>query len=298
MKYVKYLAAALVLLVIAFAVVFVELRASKEVVLDSSHSVSTPSGSDANDASEPTPAPAPVLDEEGPAIQVTSPRSGESVGLPLTITGYARVFENQFAYRVKDLKGNLLKEGSAMSNATDSGKFGAFTITTNYAEPASTNGTVEVFEYSAKDGSEVNKVTVPVVFAATTSQEVSVFFSNSKKAGSSPDCSLVYAVERRVPKTEALGRAALEELLRGATAAEMESGYATNINSGVTIKSLSIVNKIATVRFNDAFEVGVAGSCRVAAIRAQVEQTLLQFSTVERVVIEVEGMPTDEVLQP
>ena len=42
---------------------------------------------------------------------------------------------------------------------------------------------------------------------------------------------------------------------------------------------------------------GVAGSCKVMAIRSQITQTLKQFSEIKGVVISVDG-EAEEVLQP
>jgi len=41
----------------------------------------------------------------------------------------------------------------------------------------------------------------------------------------------------------------------------------------------------------------VAGSCRVGAIRAQIEETLKQFPTVQNVIISVNGN-TENILEP
>jgi len=288
MKYIKYIVAALILVLAVGAVAFLQ---TPQATPDTDTPVPGNTDNGGGGASD-------ALDPSGANIQVTLPDKNDAIGLPLTIKGYARVFENQFAYRVKDQDGTVLTEGFAMSDAADSGVFGAFTIVANYPAPKGTKGTVEVFEYSAKDGSEVNKVSVPVSFAAVSSQNVAVYFTNEKKSGSSTDCALVYPVTRRVAKTEAIGRAALDELLRGVDVTEEKEGFTSSLNRGSVIKMLDIKNGTATVRFNDVFQAGVAGSCRVTAIRSQIESTLKQFPTVKRVVIEVEGMPTDEVLQP
>lgn len=97
-------------------------------------------------------------------IVVTKPNKNDSVGIPLIIEGKARVFESTFSYRIKDSKGNIIYESHAMSNAPDAGLFGNFRLTVVYPKPQTATGFVEVFEYSAKDGSEINKVIVPVKF--------------------------------------------------------------------------------------------------------------------------------------
>jgi len=98
-------------------------------------------------------------------IRVFSPQAGDEVGLPIVIKGEARTFEAAFSYRIKNSDGNVLVEGHSMTTGTeDYPAFRPFEVTVNYPDPKTTSGSVEVFEYSAKDGSEINKVIVPVKF--------------------------------------------------------------------------------------------------------------------------------------
>jgi spore germination protein GerM len=54
---------------------------------------------------------------------------------------------------------------------------------------------------------------------------------------------------------------------------------------------------VARVDFDEQLNYQVGGSCRVMAIRAQIEQTLKQFSTVDSVIISVNGQ-TEGILEP
>ncbi|MFP3868831.1 MAG: GerMN domain-containing protein [Desulfobacteraceae bacterium] len=54
---------------------------------------------------------------------------------------------------------------------------------------------------------------------------------------------------------------------------------------------------MARADFDQTLEYRVAGSCRVQAIRAQIEHTLRQFPTVTEVVISINGK-TEEILEP
>jgi hypothetical protein len=230
-------------------------------------------------------------------IIVFEPLLDEEIGLPLVIRGEARVFENQLNYQIKDADGSILAEGTAYANAPDMGEYGIFEVAANYPEPKGQTGTVEVFDYSAKDGSRQDEVIVPVKFSSVEATEVKVYFGNKIKNPEALDCSQVFAVERRVAKTEGVARAALEELLKGITASEAEVGYFTSINDGVSIQKIEIKAGVATVDFDEILEAQVGGSCRVAAIRAQIEETLKQFSTVKKVVISINGR-TEDILQP
>lgn len=126
--------------------------------------------------------------------------------------------------------------------------------------------------------------------------KVKVYYNNSEM---DPEfsCNKVFAVEREIPKTEAVARAALEELLKGPTIQEKSQGFLTSINSGVKIQKLTIENGTAMVDFDEQLEYQVGGSCRVAAIRAQITQTLKQFTTIKDVVISINGR-TEDILQP
>lgn len=126
---------------------------------------------------------------------------------------------------------------------------------------------------------------------------VNVFFLNTKNDPGMTDCTAVFSVERDVPATEAVGNAALDELLKGPSADDIRGGFVTAINPGVVVNSLRIEGGIAYADFSGALSYAVAGSCRVGAIRAEIESTLKQFPTVTSVVISVDGV-TDGVLQP
>ena len=232
-----------------------------------------------------------------PNIIVFSPAPNEEISSPVTIRGEARVFENTFAYRLYDGDAGLLFEGHDMAASPDVGLFGPFEVIRTYPPPKSQGGTLEVFEYSAKDGSEINKVVVPVKFRRAGTMSVKAFFSNKIYDPNASDCAKVYPAARTIEQTQAVERVALEELLRGPTASEAGDGFLTNIPKGVIIQSLTIGDGILRVDFNDALEAGVGGSCRVAAIRSQIRETAKQFPSVRDVVISINGR-TEDILQP
>lgn len=133
-------------------------------------------------------------------------------------------------------------------------------------------------------------------FGGKDALTVRVFFGNSRLDPEGLG-DRVFAVERRIPKTPAVARCALEELLEGPTDQETARDYFTSINPGVKIERLVIENGIAKVDFNEQLQAGVAGSCRVFAIRAQITQTLRQFPTIDDVIISINGR-TRDILQP
>jgi hypothetical protein len=115
----------------------------------------------------------------------------------------------------------------------------------------------------------------------------------------------------RFPDTEAVGSAALQELLWGPTPGNLADfstaiptpeqvltfpGRGPDWGPRVTLKGLTIVNGLATADFSKEMMAYGGGSARVAAISHQITETLKQFPTVQTVRILVEGQP--DMLQP
>lgn len=128
-------------------------------------------------------------------------------------------------------------------------------------------------------------------------KRVEVYFGNTTK-GSAEDCSKVFPISRVVLNAETLGPGALEAMLRGVTdESEKRAGYFSSLNDGVLIQKFDIVNKVAYVDFNSRFNEMVGGSCRVIAIRSQVEKTLTDLPDIDSVVMSVDGQ-TEGILEP
>lgn len=83
----------------------------------------------------------------------------------------------------------------------------------------------------------------------------------------------------------------------GPTTKERAEGFLTSINFGVKINSLAVKDGIARVDFDEMLQQSVGGSCRVAAIRAQITKTLEQFSGVKQIIISING-EAETILQP
>jgi hypothetical protein len=211
----------------------------------------------------------------------------------VTVAGEARTFEANVQIRVRDGDGAELAHTFTTAVTPDMGVFGPFSAPARYSEPSTSRGFVEVFESSARDGSEINMIRVPVVFGEQEWTSVRLFFSPETVGN---DCSETVTITRRIPRTPAIGRAALEELLAGPTDEDRHRfTVTTTIPPGVAVRSFVIRESVAYADFDRTIEAG--GSCRVTAIRANVTRTLLQFPTVRSVVLSVEGN-VEEALQP
>ena len=229
-------------------------------------------------------------------IVVEFPKPGDTVDFPFKAYGKARVFENQFSWRLKNSSGKIVGQGQAMANSPDMGKYGPYQIEVGFAETNGTNAMFEVFDNSAKDGAEQDMVSVPIKIGQTASLGVKLFFANDRL---DPDvtCEKVFSVDRTIPKTKSVAKAVMEELLKGTNSDEESRGFRTTINPGVKINRLVIVDGVAQVDFDAKMEYQMGGSCRVNFIRQQIVETLKQFPAVKDVIISIDGR-TEDILQP
>lgn len=230
--------------------------------------------------------------------RLIKPAAGEVISSPYTISGAmpgSWFFEATARYELYDSSGNMLVSGPVQAKGEWMVEGPVeFTGRLEFSKPATATGTL-VLKNDNPSGLPENekKEIYPVIFGAT----VKLYFGNDKMNPEMMDCSLVYAVERPVTNTVTIGRAAVEELLKGPTETEKAGGYRTQINMGVKINKLTIENGVAKIDFDKEIEKGLGGSCRVSAIRSQIETTLKQFSSVKTVIISVNG-EVDEALQP
>lgn len=97
-----------------------------------------------------------------PVIWVTTPTSGQSINSPVKITGTAMIFEAMVSYRLKDSSGNVIAKGNTMATA-GAPQRGEFSADLAFSSGQPGTGQLEVFESSMKDGSDINKVIIPVV---------------------------------------------------------------------------------------------------------------------------------------
>lgn len=231
-------------------------------------------------------------------IIVFSPKSGDKVESPFTVTGKARVFENTFVYILRGEKGSELYKNHAIADASDIGQYGNFEVKIPVSVQAvnSNNLTLEVFDYSAKDGSVENLVSIPLEVAVKETMDIDIYLTNTK-LDSESTCTKAFQTKRQILKTKEVAYMSLYQLIQGPNMGELSEGYDTDIPGQTAIHSVKIVNGTAYADFDEGLEYGVSGSCRVTMIRSQIENTLKQFSTVKNVVISINGK-TEGILQP
>lgn len=102
-------------------------------------------------------------EELTPAILVESPGPWEVVDSPLTITGTANTFEAVFQINIVDAAGLVVYDNFAMATS-GTGTRGTFDETVEFTVTRPGIGALIVFEYSARDGSQINIVEIPLEF--------------------------------------------------------------------------------------------------------------------------------------
>jgi hypothetical protein len=225
-----------------------------------------------------------------------TPAEGAALPTTFDVAGRARDGGRPIEITVLDTKGATLAFVTAPIADVAAG-FGRFA--TRIVLPQATKGTGSVrVAWKSLDGKLPDEtVTRKISFGVAQKVTIKVFFPRTSIDGFN-DCSLTAALERAVPEKSAVYRTAIDELLKGPTTQEKADGFFTSIPDGARLRSVAVDSKgKATADFFSSLEKGVAGSCRVTGIRAQITATLLQFPEVRSVVISVDGR-VDDVLQP
>lgn len=232
-------------------------------------------------------------------VNVFSPKPEEIIKSPLKISGEARgtwFFEGSFPVVLRDENGNVVKEGFVTAQKDwMTQDFVPFIGELEFDTPEVTKGELVLKKDNPSDLPEYDKsISIPVGFSLEKTT-IQLFFSDINKDPQGFECNKTYPVSRVVPKVSGIARKAIEELLRGTTTEESLAGISTSIPKETVLQSISIEGGVARVDFNLVIETG--GSCRTAAIRSQIANTLRQFPSVSEVVISVNGNSA-EALQP
>jgi nucleoid-associated protein YgaU len=87
---------------------------------------------------------------------------------PVRVTGIGTGNEGNLTARVRDGHSNQIAKVTVHAGGT--GIWGNYSATLAVGAPATAQGTLEVFEVSQEDGSEMHKVSVPVTFGTALLQ--------------------------------------------------------------------------------------------------------------------------------
>lgn len=244
------------------------------------------------------PLPTTVTAENSPSLGVTpeisvqTPRAGDLVAGSIQVSGRARAFENTILLKLIDGAGNVITQKPVTFYAPDAGQFGDFNSTLLLPIGiTATNLTLQVFEVSAKDGTHLHEVDVPLILG----REVQLYFNQTSPV--SHECNDVVPVQRIIGYSQTPLQDTLVALLGGPTEKERTEGFISSIPSGVTIQKVTVQNGVAQADFSEKLQQGIGGSCRVSAIRQSIVKTMLQFPSVRQAIISIDGRTAD-ILQP
>ena len=248
-----------------------------------------------------------VNTNQEPHLILDMPKEGDTLSSPFELKGKVKgwFFEGSFPVYLTDKDGKPIiitdgvGEGIPVKSIGDwmTSEYVSFDQKIGFVTDATDGFLVLQKDNPSDDRSLDEQVKIPVHFAPQDTMRVNVYLGNSVFNPNQVDCTQVYPVERVVPKSSKTATTALNELLKGVIGGESKDGYITSINPGVTLKSISVSAGTASVDFSSGLGDQVAGSCRVAAIRAEIEQTLKQFPTIQNVIISIDGV-SEGILQP
>lgn len=96
-----------------------------------------------------------------PALLVESPTPGQTVTSPLRVTGTGNTFEATFIAEIRDDKGKVITQGFQTATS-GTGTRGTFDFRISFAVSRTVMGSLVVYEDSAKDGSPINVIKIPL----------------------------------------------------------------------------------------------------------------------------------------
>lgn len=228
-------------------------------------------------------------------IRVTSLNSNQVVTSPLTVGGVARgywYFEASFPVELRDGNGKILAQGPATARSDwMTEEFVPFSITLTFAQPTTATGTL-ILRKDNPSGLPENddELRIPVRFS-TSERSVSLYYYDSrldKDVSGNILCSAkgLVNVTRTIPITQTPLQDTVRLMLTGnLTADEKSAGITTEFPlSGVSLISATLpASGALTISLADPFNKTSGGACRAQVLRAQVEATAKQFSSVKSV---------------
>ncbi|HEX4904071.1 MAG TPA: Gmad2 immunoglobulin-like domain-containing protein [Acidimicrobiales bacterium] len=211
---------------------------------------------------------------ETPNIQVDREALDDPVRAPsVAVSGTSTAYEAHVDVEVRDAEGRVLGRTYVMGGAN--GELGAFAGEVSFDEPTTPTGAIVLSTSSAEDGSLQEATVVPIRFELATAETAfSVFFHRDEQ---------LVEVRRIGPRTAGVLRQALEALVAGPRPEDGDgldslfSEETADVLAGVSITD-------GTAVLDLAYEVNNAStSAGSAAFLAELDATVFQFPTVERI---------------
>jgi len=156
--------------------------------------------------------------------------------------------------------------------------------------------TATVVVPSATPISPAATVSIPGTTADQTIKIVLIALEDNGQSGTLVGCGdSAIPITVTIPPTQGVLRAALEKLLSAKQQFYGESGYYNALyQSDLQVQGVAIEQGKAIIHLGGSLTLG--GTCDAPRVEAQIQQTALQFSTVNDVAVFVNDIPLEEVL--
>lgn len=201
-------------------------------------------------------------------------------GSIVTVRGTSTSYEAHVDVEVRDADGNVLGRSYVMGGA--SGELLPYEGTVLLgATPSTPTGAVILSTSSAEDGSLTEATVIQVTFGSGAEVEFSVWFHREEE---------LVEVRRVGPRTAGVLRQALETLVAGPTPYEQVNGLSSLFSEDTADVLASVTIDDGTAVVDLAYEVNNAStSAGSEAFLAELDATVFQFPTVERVEYRLRG---------
>lgn len=226
-------------------------------------------------------------------LVISTPARGASATTnPIRVTGRVRTFENNVHLRLLDADGKHISTTISTARG-DMGTLNPFEAELWITRDPGDHVTIELVEYSARDGSLRARATRPLDLGMPLRRET-LYFPLDNPGN---DCSRVVPVSRDIPAADGRIQLLVQALIAGPTDAEhMEYDVTGPFPQGSALRGVNLSRSRAIVDLNERLS-NVGGACRATAIRAAIEKTLTDLETVDSVEIRANGS-AETALQP
>jgi hypothetical protein len=256
----------------------------------------------------PTPVPSLTPSPTPRTAEVTVSPSGGPPGMPVQVTG--EDFPPNAHIEIGIGVPNAEYEVIETSVADEDGDVAAQIVIPEFAEPDDdvvivvSTAENSAADHTVKAVSDPFDVTAPPRTTATPEEQAGftrtdiylIAVGDDGQSGQEIGCDdSVIPVEVEIEPTIAPLTAAMEKLLALKAKEYGQSGlYNALYRSDLTVESIDIENREAIIELSGTLRMG--GVCDEPRVRAQLRQTALQYETVDRVSIYIDGTPLGEIL--
>lgn len=219
-------------------------------------------------------------------ILVDRPQTNSVVDRPLMISGKVVGGISVISFELLDRYNRSFASSTITIQGT--GLEDYFSYLMKYEPPQTSTGFLELYSRDS-DGNKINKLKLPIKFKEYRPFSVKLFAS--KSSNSATNCAQVFPLEREISPVDDLYQATIAELIKPLTATEAAQGFINGLDgTNPELNQLIIKDGKATVDFNYVEKNNIDFTpCRLAAIKAQITETIKAMSGASEVLITKNG---------